>query len=633
MIATALLLTGLAAAADPSGHPLAAEIELPRADTLRLDLGADWLQRCPDPDSYLILDAQGREIPFAARSSDAEGAPRREPLRWEPVRADRGWAWRVQGPASGEPARSLHLSALPSGSVVELWLGDPTGGGEGERHVLWNLPRTGAGTNLELPLPAGREHGPWLVRAIASEGAGNLRAHRDLGFEAEVAHPWTVEPASIELSVEGPVRSSSHSSDWRLELPRPGMPLRGLDLEIGDPLFSRPITLMHGGLDAEPRALSSGTIERMNFGRAWVDATRLRLGGSAELDLLLRVEDGRSAPLDLRAVRLEIPGQALLVPQVEAGRYILLGCGPAGHAYDLERLDERLAELPAERIQAPAPQDHAAWDAASVGRGLLAPGPVMPRPDFAWERPVRGPAGLVRLRLDDHMLAQTRPGQPDLRFLDEEDRQLPFLLRPDLLGRVRRDLEAQRSEQGAESHLVLELPLAGLPGRALALSSDRSLFEREVTVWDGAPGSGRPLARATWRGADEGVSHLLLALDGRLGERLTVVIDNGDNPPLPLEPPELITRTASAWLALPSAGAVRAVYGHPALAAPSYDLALLREQVLEQPVRSAELGDPSALPPLQPRSDRGRLPLLAVVVLSALLVGLFVRLTRTPQET
>jgi hypothetical protein len=101
MIATALLLTGLAAAADPSGHPLAAEIELPRADTLRLDLGADWLQRCPDPDSYLILDAQGREIPFAARSSDAEGAPRREPLRWEPVRADRGWAWRVQGPASG----------------------------------------------------------------------------------------------------------------------------------------------------------------------------------------------------------------------------------------------------------------------------------------------------------------------------------------------------------------------------------------------------------------------------------------------------------------------------------------------------------------------------------------------------
>jgi hypothetical protein len=632
MIATVLLVAGLAGAADPASYPLAAALELPEADTLRLDLGAEWLDRCHDPDGYLLLDDQGREVPFAARSSDASDAPRREILRWEPVRADRGWAWRVQGPASGEEARALRLSALPRGSVVEVWIAPVGASDRGERHVLWNLPETGAGTRLELPLPAGAERGPWLIRATWSEGAGWMRAGRDLGFEAEVARPWTVETVSIELPFEGPVRSSSHGSDWLIGLPSPGLPLRGLDLEIADPLFSRPVTVMHSGLGAEPRAMHSGSIERLNFGEAWVDSTHLPLRGSADLNLLLRMEDGRNESLNLQAVRIDVPGQALLVPQVQAGRYTLLGCGPAGEAYDLERLDERLAEIPTQRVQAPAPTTHEAWEAASVGRGLLAPGPAVDRDGFHWERRVKGPAGLVQLPLDNHVLAHTRRGQPDLRFLDDQGRQLPYLLAQEPMGRVQVGLTTQRSEQSAESHLVLTLPVRGLPARALLLNSERGLFEREVEIWNGAPSEGRRLAHSSWRSADDGPSRLLVPIDARLASTLTVVIDNGDNPPLPLEPIELITHTASAWLGLPAEGSVRAVYGHEAVAAPSYDLALLRKQVLEQPVGFAELDGPLALSPMKASSDKRRLPLLSVIVLAALLLGLIVRLARPTKE-
>ena len=632
MIPTALLLALPILAAEPANYPLAASLELPSAATMRLDLGAEWLTHCPEPDSYMLLDSEGVEVPFAARSSDEGADWRREALSWEPVRSARGWAWMVQPPATGEPSHALRLTKLPRGSVVEVTVQPVDGGEPLQRAVLWNLPDTGAGTRMELPLGLAGAEGPWLVRAVWSEGAGWMRVGRDLGFEAIVARPWTVETVELSVQPEGPVISGPTTSDWQLGLPRAGLPLRGLELEIADPLFSRQLTLLEPSAGGQLDPVARGGLERLNYGEAWVDATGLTLTRRAPITLLMRLDDGRSAPLDVRSATVTLRGQALVVPGVAGGSYTLLGCGPSAAGYDLERLDDRLVEQPAQRVEAPAPEAHAAWVPASVGEGLLAAGPALDRSGFRWERTVTGPAGLVRVALDDHILANTRRGQPDLRFVDAEGRQLPFLLQDEPMGRRQVGLVPERQEFGSQSQLAIALPHAGLPARSLVLRSERTRFHREVTVYDGPATGGMRLTGATWQGVEEGESRLILPLDRPLSRQLTVVVDNGDNPPRPIEAIELITRGASAWLALPASSGASVLYGHGELAHPSYDLQLLRERVLTQPVQPASLGVAQELAPLPTEPPRKGLLLAAVALLSALLLGLIVRLMRSPQE-
>jgi hypothetical protein len=632
MITPALLLTTAALASDPASYPLTAELDLPQATMLRLDLDAAWLAQCPDPGSYLLLDASGAEVPFAARSSDEGADWRHEALSWEPVRVDRGWAWRVNRPASGEPAQALRLAKLPPGSVVELTIQPIGAGGTPQQAVLWNLPGSGAGTRLELPLSGGASAGPWTVRATWAEGAGWMRVGRDLGFEAVIAQPWTVEPATVTVPLEGPLSSSATSSDWLLRLPRAGLPVRGLGLSVDDPLFARGLTVLQAEGPERLEVVARQDIERLNYGEAWVDNSRVALRTDAPAELVLRSDDGRSAPLRIRAAELTLRGQALIVPEVPGGHYTLLGCGPPAPGYDLERLEDRLAEIEPISVQAPGPGPHPGWVPASAGEGLLEAGPELAQDGLRWRRTVTGPPGLVRLPLDDHILAATRPGNPDLRFVDDQGRQLPYLLRQDPLGQARRALEQQREEQGARSVITLPMDPSGLPALRLVLHSERTRFQRSVQVFDGPADSGVLLARAGWTGAEEGESRLVLELSARLGAQLTVVVDNGDNPPLPIDEVELITRSASAWLALPATGGVAAVYGHDELPAPRYDLQLLREQVLTQPVQPASLGAPEVLEPPPPEPPRKGLLLVAVAVLTALLLALIVRLVKTPEE-
>ncbi len=629
MIAPSLLLIGLVLAADPASYPLATTMELPEADLLRLDLGHAWASRCPDPGSYLLLDDQGRDLPFAVRTSDDAAPWRREHLRWEPLPRSGGWEWLVQPPASGEPARALRIGGLQEGAAALLSVRQ--GDGPPLQAVVWHKPGTGAGSQVEIPLPAELRQGPWRVHTERVEGPGWPRLSRDPGFQALVAQPWTVEEASLELHPGEPVPTGPTTSDRLLLLPRAGLPLRGLTVEVEEPVFHRELTLLEGGDPLRLTRIGGGTVERVRILERGVDSPGIALRGQAGAELVLRSEHGRGAPLDLRTVELSLRGLALAVPRVDAGRYTLLGCGPSGPGYDLEQLEARLAELPHERVGATAPATHEGWEARSAGGALLEAGPLLDREGFAWERSVRGEPGLVRLPLDSHAMAHTLPGQADLRFVDASGAQLPYLLREDPAGSTHAGLVYTREEREGVSVLTVTLPEPGLPALGLVIRSDRGLFEREVRVQGGSPERPVVLAQQRWQGSEEGESRAVIPLDRRLDGPLRIALDNGDNPPLPVRDLALVTRAASAWLALPAEGEVTALYGKPALDAPRYDLQLLRERVLTQPADPGMLAPPRALgePPKDPPT-RGLL-LASVAVLSLLLLLLIGRLARAPE--
>ncbi len=634
MNATIALLAALAPglAAEPAAYPSSATVELPAAEMLRLDLSPAWTARCPDPNSYLLLDASGQEVPFAVRTSDEGAGWRAEPLRWEPVPDGHSWTARVQKPKTGEPVHALRLAELPRGAVAEVSIARADGRGPTSRHVVWNLPDTGAGVQLEAELPAGLDDGPWLVRVEHEEGVGWRRVSRDLGFVAVIAQPWSVLPVTMVVEPEGPVPSSEITSDWLLRLPRVGLPLRRIEFEVADPLFSRPVQLMTAAEADRPYAIGNGTLERMAHGEVRIERTSILLDAEPPADVLLRVQDGRSPPLDIEGVELSLRGVALVVPSTQAGPHVLLGCGPSAASYDLERLDDRLAEGRPTQVTTPDPGPHPGWQPSSAGAGLLEPGPTLDLAGFRFSRTIHGSPGLVRLALDDHVLAHRRHRSEDLRFLDDQGRQLPYLLREAPMGRVLEGIEMEREEVEGESLLHLELPWKNMYARTIVLRTQRTHFERNVRLAAGGSAAAQAIASQTWLGADEGESRLVIELHRLLPRSLDLHIDNGDNLPLQVDSVQLIVPAIEARLALPAGGSAQLVYGHADIAAPRYDLELLRERVLTQPVEPATMADVEELAPPPAEPPRRGLLLGAIALLAALLLGLTVRLLRTPEE-
>jgi hypothetical protein len=94
----------------------------------------------------------------------------------------------------------------------------------------------------------------------------------------------------------------------------------------------------------------------------------------------------------------------------------------------------------------------------------------------------------------------------------------------------------------------------------------------------------------------------------------------------------LVLPSVQAWLALPTEGGVRMLYGHPGIAAPSYDVELLRRRVLTQPVEAASLGPVEELKP-PPREHGKGLVLATVAGLAVLMLGLIARLLKSQEGT
>ena len=76
-----LFLTLAAMAADPSSYP--AQSALEGGSAVRVDLSAEWLARCPDPTTYMVVSADGVELPYAVRTSDDVQISPMD-LRWAP---------------------------------------------------------------------------------------------------------------------------------------------------------------------------------------------------------------------------------------------------------------------------------------------------------------------------------------------------------------------------------------------------------------------------------------------------------------------------------------------------------------------------------------------------------------------
>ena len=290
-----------------------------------------------------------------------------------------------------------------------------------------------------------------------------------------------------------------------------------------------------------------------------------------------------------------------------------------------------------------------AWVTGALAQappGAASAGARIDRASFRYQRWIpAGTAGVASLRLDLGALAHSRLA--DLRLVSADGFQVPYLLEddpeplrvilPPLVPVSEQDLARSPQRRGGRNRTVyaLSLPFPGMPPCHLVIETPARVFERRGSVVarndrerNRQQGRWRTEAWGTWRHSDpdRAAAPLILELPPLESTDVRLVLDEGDNQPLPLGQPVLETRTWRLKFVRESGAALWLAYGRRDLDAPQYDLALLRGRLTD-----AAASEVTAEPEQAPSEDGGprrSTPLfwvvlvLAVVGLAALVVRL-----------
>src|SRR5262249_27819889 len=157
-----------------------------------------------------------------------------------------------------------------------------------------------------------------------------------------------------------------------------------------------------------------------------------------------------------------------------------------------------------------------------------------------YSRTIPNSSGLTALVLDAAVLAHSRSDLSDLRIVDANGHQVPYLLekRPDALTLELPPLVRSAASTPSTSEYSLTLPYENLPPARLVLTTKERLLERNVEVKVKRESTGtrseiisETVSSSHWRHSDPDSPPPALPLDlrGSLGSAsLSVIVDEGD---------------------------------------------------------------------------------------------------------
>ncbi len=614
------------APAQPEANPL--ETLFPRQAPLtlegeglaRLPLPAAVLADCrPDLSDVRILDAAGREVPYlidagrprrtaleisesfapqvrevARETVEREAAPdlQRESYRLSVPTAppaEGGWELVV----ASRHARFVRRVAVSQG-VAALITGES----------LFRLPQPDVEkTRLALPVLTADD----LV--IDLEGEEGFFLEPTFRFESTRTLAGS-EQLRIELTLLE-VEQFDDRSQLLVERPAGVVP-DTLELGTSTPAFSRRLTVWDDGAGSAAAAVGSNTLYRVDRA-AGVERLDLELEAAHGDRLRVVIDNGDSPPLDEVTLTAVIRQPALIFTAAPSGR-LLFGGGRAHRPrYDLAALRPRLpasgdAAVVGERLYDPsrlatarlgAIAANPAFDPTPALAFAMRPGAALDarryshRQDFSAEPSTEG---LVRVDLDLELLAAARADLGDLRIVDGEGRQRPYLIEHEAAV-VTRALELQSVETRDQvSEYEIELPVRPAVLDELVLHTAVAYFDRPFRLEAETPdGPSRRLAVGRLERLRGDPRPLRIAVGGERIDALELSVPNGDDAPLEFTRAEGTFTVPQLYFAAP-AGAYAILAGDPDAEAPVYELSRVRDVVLAVAAGAAELEPPARNP-------------------------------------
>ena len=574
-----------------------------------------------DGSDLLLLDAQGSPVPFAVARGEA--AYNRLPLQ---TRSQSPNVFTVQSPSLAIDGLDVGLSGAAAVARVTVHELD-TGRQLVKPTMLWTH---------EIGSQRSVHFAPTRARLrVELEWFGRAPKRRPVLIGLQKVPP-SLQADRLNAPVVHRRVSEDGFVDYTVQMDHP-MPINAVDLAAADAaVISRRVTVhTPAGPGQAHRELGDGQIRRVRIGDATLDATRVQLLKPPPADrFVIRVASEGQAALELPEVALELEGASIWFQPTGPGPYTLLGGAPAQTRppSELQLALSELVRLPTTRVQIGAVEPHGAYQHPVLRSGLAEPGRPLPSPtDFRWTAPVDGATGMVRIPLSPAVQTAAGPGGlSGLRLTDTSDTmlQIPFLLRRAAVHTTSTvDMDSvERVEDGGISRLVVPIDSAQLALGTITLSTPAAAFRRQITVLRAAGKQLLPLRSVSWNGADR-PGHLGIAIDEVIGDHLIIEIDNGDDPPLPVDGLELTRPGWELVAVLPDAGAVLHG-GDPRRSEADFDLQLYQDSLTEAAVEEATVGPLVEHAPA-PLALIDRASLLAgLAMLVAGLAALTVRLVR-----
>ena len=449
-----------------------------------------------------------------------------------------------------------------------------------------------------------------------------LRVTWDDTNSARVAAPDLVQARRVTGSLHGPVLrvpltitetpSEPGRSRFRLSLPAARLPIVALELTVGGGHLSRTATVFESRLagdQAQPHALGSEQLVRVMRDGMTADALRIPIRQPNEVELELVVDDGDNPRLALQGVTAILAE----LPWI----YFETAGGPITARYGDPRLAAPRYDLEAARNAVPLAVSSAAWRSdpprtlATIAEGLPMPptGSALTVEGYEFVRDIApGPSGLISIPLDAAAVAHsatTLRRLNDIRVIDRAGLQIPYLIeRRDgpLVVDVaveRRDLPTGlRPGVTNATTYVVKVPYNKLPDARLVLTTRARVFKRTVMLGSTSTATERQperfftYATLPWVHADDAVAAPSLAfnLPESIDRELLLVVEEGDNQPLPIEKAALLLPSYALRLFRPANQPLRLLYGKDGVDPPRYDLQLLAPQLMGRRAEEAPIG-------------------------------------------
>jgi len=415
-------------------------------------------------------------------------------------------------------------------------------------------------------------------------------------------------PVQFEKRPSEPQRTRYH-----LTLPGPRLPIVALRLDIENAHVFRRATVTEARLtswQAEPVTIGRSALVRETVN----DVVRLPIQQPSQREIDLVIEDEANAPLDVRAITAELAQLPWIYFEADGPVTARFGDPSLGApVYDLEaaRASIDIDRVP-EAHWAAAPAETPAPSSAPLTTvGLPVAGAPLETSTFKYSRDIgAGDAALVALPLDAAALAHSVGPQgrfADLRIVDAANRQVPWLLErgaeplPMTLeaeGTSPRAADLKNMAGRRLSVYRITMPYSRLPEGSLVMRTDARVFRRNVRMGYERPADRRhrdpwfeSFASLVWEHADPATAPTALTVPLQPSDMadVTMVVEEGDNSPLPVGSVQLLLPTYRLRFFRSASVTLRLLYGDDRVAPPSYDLALLAPRVLGAPAAAASL--------------------------------------------
>jgi hypothetical protein len=622
LVIAGLLACGVAFAetpADFSAWQWEQIVQVPQNGLVRLDLPPATLDACQATLADLrLLSPKNIETPYFIEVPTVQVPQQRDAADFNVQLIEAG--------PSIEAATVVEIATGTDDALAAITLRSPAaefikavsidGSNDGEnwqpisaREVVFRQPN---GTErLRLPLPPKS----WRnLRLSLSDARSQPIPITSAGLTlAPAAEPETMlHPVELRPAVE-----LGNTTQLAIDLGAANLHLSSLELTITDPLFSRSYSLVSLATDAEGKMiatpLAQGRLYRI-LGESGASTTELLIPVNqrvASKQLQLTFQNGDSPPLTVTAATARRFPTTLLFSAVGTGPWSLLSGNPGAKARQYD-VTPGLATAASQKL-APGPLR---------ARADFKPPPSLPgvEPDGAaidlgpWSRrcAVQIPAtGVIRVELKPVTLATANADLSDLRLV-QNGRQLPYLIEPTT---VRRTIDCTISdlppdpERKGSSLWEVNQPIDKLRATTLFASSPTPLFTRTIFAWSretdlytNIPKGFR--GQAEWTktaGLTPPESYLQLPLISTpIPTALELETANGDNPPIAIDRAWIEFTAPLITAKVVSNAPLFLYYGNPKASAPSYDLRLVRDELLAANKHLATLDGEEILKPTAP---------------------------------